>query len=367
MKTGFVWHERYMWHDTARGTGSISTSEWLQPGIASENAETKRRARNLLEVSGLLAELVPVAPSMPPESAVLRFHTQEYVDRVKELSADQGGDAGDGATPFGAGGFEIAMLAVGGAIAAVDAVLDGTVDNCYALVRPPGHHARAHEGVGYCIFGNTALAAMHARAERGLDRVAIVDWDVHHGNGTQDAFYENPGVLTISLHQERSFPKDSGTVEERGAGTGSGYNINIPLPPGSGVGAYGYALEQIVLPALTQHEPELVLVACGFDANAADPLGRMMLHSDGYREMTTTLKEFTEGNDARLVMIHEGGYSEFYVPFCAQATIEALAETTTEVVDPFLSGYSDSAGQDLQPHQRDAIDAIAAAVLPIGS
>jgi acetoin utilization deacetylase AcuC-like enzyme len=184
----------------ARGWFS-SPSPWFEPFGSGESVATKRRFKNLLDVSGLTEQLVAAKPRLATEAEIGRLHTPEYMARMKELSDGYGGEAGE-ATPFGPGGYEIALLAAGGCIAAVDAVLDGVCKNVYALVRPPGHHAEANRGRGFCMFGNTALAAMHARQTRGLARVAVVDWDVHHGNGTQAAFYNDPSVLTISLHQD---------------------------------------------------------------------------------------------------------------------------------------------------------------------
>jgi acetoin utilization deacetylase AcuC-like enzyme len=258
--------------------------------------------------------------------------------------------------PFGAGAFEIACLAAGGVMTAVDAVLDGDVDNCYALVRPPGHHAEASRGRGFCIFANVALAVLHARAARGVDRVAVVDWDVHHGNGTQDAFYAHPDVLTISIHGDNHYPQGRGGVEENGTGAGAGACINVPLPHGSGVGAYVAAFERVVLPALRTFAPDLIIVASGLDANALDPLGRQMLHSDGYRRLTTLMLQVaSEVADGRLVLAHEGGYSAGYVPFCGLAIVETLAGVRTPVEDPFLEQLAAMGGQDLQPHQDEAI------------
>jgi acetoin utilization deacetylase AcuC-like enzyme len=169
MSTGFLWDELYAWHDTGTGSGFLSAGGLVEPEVHGENAATKRRLRNLLEVTGLLAQMTPLRARPATEEEILRLHTQEYVDGVKAMSAAGGGDAGELA-PFGAGGYEIAALAVGGAIEAVDAVLRGDVDNAYALVRPPGHHAERDLGRGFCIFGNTALAALHARQARGLGR-----------------------------------------------------------------------------------------------------------------------------------------------------------------------------------------------------
>src|SRR4029453_2704177 len=218
--------------------------------------------RNLVEVAGLFDDLVALKPRMATVDEILRFHTPVYVESIRAMSDASGGNAGE-LTPFGPGSFEIALLAAGGTIAAVDAVLDGRVRNAYALVRPPGHHAEADRGRGFCIFGNVVVAFEHARATRGLGRLAVVDWDVHHGNGTQKAFYRDPGVLTISIHQDRWYPAESGAMDERGDGPGLGYNINIPLPPGSGHGAYLSACERVVVPALRRFRPELIVVASG--------------------------------------------------------------------------------------------------------
>ena len=204
-------------------------------------------------------------------------------------------------------------------------MLRGDVDNVYALVRPPGHHAERDRGRGFCIFGNPALAAMHAREQRDVARVAIVDWDVHHGNGTEHAFYGDPTVLTISLHQDNLYPADSGRVEDNGVGAGEGCNLNVPLPPGSGNGAYAAAVERVVVPALRTFRPEIILVACGFDASMLDPFAIMMLDSRGFARMTQIVLDLAaEICDGRLAMIHEGGYSSAYVPFCGAAAIEEL-------------------------------------------
>src|SRR5262245_55254880 len=226
----------------------------VEPDRHAENPDTKRRLRNLLEVSGLLPQLVPVAPRPASEDEVLRVHGRAYLERVKKLSAENGGDAGV-LTPFGPGSYEIALLSAGGAIAAVDAVLDGRVDSAYALIRPPGHHAEADQGMGFCIFSNAAIAAQHARAARGLARVAVVDWDVHHGNGTESAFYRDPSVLAISVHQDNYFPAGRGALEDGGEGPGLGYNLNVPLPPGSGHGAYEAVFARVIAAALRSFRP----------------------------------------------------------------------------------------------------------------
>src|SRR5438309_6501192 len=356
-----------MWHDTGTAAWVMPPGLTVEPFRHIESPEGKRRLRNLVEVSGLLDHLVQLKPRPATEAEVLRLHTREYLERIKQLSAERGGDAGE-VTPFGPGSYEIALLAAGGCMAAVDAVLDGKVDNAYALVRPPGHHAERDLGRGFCIFGNTALAALHARQARGLSRVAIVDWDVHHGNGTEHAFYEDPSVLTISIHQDNNFPPGSGAITDVGSGAGEGYNINVPLPPGSGVGAYVATFERVVAPAMRAFRPELILVASGLDASAMDPLASMMMTSEGYRTLTRIMLAVAdEVCGGRLVACHEGGYSPAYVPYCGLAIIEELAGRRTGVDDPLLGLLAAFGGQEIQPHQEAVVQKaakLAAGLMP---
>lgn len=359
MTTGFVTHELYHWHNTQNWNLIFPPGLAIQPGEHVENPETKRRIRNLLEVSGLLDYLVPIKPRYATEDEVARFHTREHIARIKKMSAEGGGDA-SALTPFGAGSFEIALLAAGGTIAGMDAVLSGQVKNAYALVRPPGHHAERDIGMGFCLFGNVAIAILHARANHGLGRVVTIDWDVHHGNGTQAAFYDSDEVLTISLHQDRLFPVHSGHHAERGIGKGEGYNLNIPLPPGSGNGAYVEAFRRVVLPALDRYRPDLIVVPSGFDACAVDPMGRMMVTAEGYRQMTSMLMEAADRLcGGRLLMSHEGGYSAMYAPYCGLAVLEEMSGTRTHVNDPW-EPHAAWGQQELQPHQAAMIDDAAA-------
>jgi acetoin utilization deacetylase AcuC-like enzyme len=351
-----------MWHDPGSAGGPLPAGGWIEPGSHVESAETKRRFRNLVEASGLLGQLVRLEAGAAPVDAVQRVHGPDYVERIRKLSDAGGGDAGN-MTPFGGGSYEIALLAAGGVIAAVDAVLDGRVENAYALIRPPGHHAEPDSGGGFCIFNNVAIAAAHAREARGIERVAVVDWDVHHGNGTQKAFYKDPSVLTISLHQDGNFPPGSGPLAENGEGAGAGANINVPLPAGSGQGAYVAALERVVLPALRRHAPGVVIVACGFDASGMDPLGQMLLHSESYRRLTELiLAGAAQVCGGRVVFAHEGGYSPFIVPFCGLATVETLAGIRTEVVDPYLPVLVAMPGQELLPHHEAVVTRAAALI-----
>ncbi|MCP5199782.1 MAG: class II histone deacetylase [Gammaproteobacteria bacterium] len=357
MPTGFVFHELYLWHNTGNLAGVMPYGNPVEPYEHAENPDTKRRIRNLMAVSGLLDQVTEIKPRPATEAEVLRVHTRTHLEHIRGLNDSLGVDAGV-FTPMGRGSYDIALLAAGGVIEAVDAVLDGRLANAYALVRPPGHHAMPELAMGFCIFCNGAIAGRHALDVRGLQRIAYVDWDVHHGNGTQAAFYDDPRALTISVHQDRCFPHNSGFLHENGEGEGAGYNINVPLPPGSGVGAYEAVFDRVVLPALEKYRPELVFVPSGFDAGAYDPLGRQMMTSEGYRVLTRKLMRFADACcGGRLVMCHEGGYSAPTVPFFAHAVIETLAGVDTGLVDPFQAILGNMGQQELQPHQDGLIRA----------
>lgn len=356
-QTGFFWHERCFWHDIGAIGVFSAPGEFMQPQPASESPESKRRLKNLLEVSGLIDELDVRKPLPASREDLTRFHTLRYLDELEAGDRDRGGNAGECA-PYLPGSLASARQSAGLAIAAVEAVATGELSSAYALCRPPGHHAEADRGRGFCLLANIPVAVMRARALGQVGRVAILDWDVHHGNGQQLAFERDPEVFTLSLHQAGNYPLDTGFFPEQGVGAGEGANLNLPLPPGCGIGAYAYAMSELVLPALEAFEPELIVVACGYDACAKDPLGKMLLNSAAFADMTRQLKALAQRLcNGRLVMVHEGGYSEGYVPFCGHAVIQALAGSATTVVDPQNAEIAAWAYQDLQPHQRDLIDA----------
>jgi acetoin utilization deacetylase AcuC-like enzyme len=357
-RTGWVWHERYAWHDARGLLDSLGREALFEPEPSLESGNTKRRMRNLIDASGLLGRLIAIAPRTARDEELASVHAPDYINRVRVDSEALGGDAG-GFTPFGRWTYDIAALAAGGCLSAVDAVLSGAADNAYALVRPPGHHAGPLGGCGYCVFSNVALAAMHLRRVGCLERVAIVDWDVHHGNGTQAAFWMDSTVLTVSLHQEDLFPPGSGTIQEVGDGDGAGTNINVPLPAGSGRAAYLAALDRVVLPALSRFQPDFILVACGLDASMNDPLGRMNLTSECFALMTGRIKRAAASLCGdRLVLCHEGGYSSAYVPYCGLAIVERLADVKTDVVDPWTSDARRVRALPLRAHEAEAIEAV---------
>ncbi|ETK71338.1 hypothetical protein F441_21891 [Phytophthora nicotianae CJ01A1] len=360
MKVGYVFDERYLWHRP----WSQQYSSLVEPFRHWESPETKRRFHSLLAVSGLLDQLVTIKPLIATKAQLERVHTRRYVEKMERLSArEEGGNAGEEA-PFSQFAFDIAQLSAGGVLAAVDAVMDGRVNTAYALTRPPGHHAVADRGMGFCLLNNVAISAKHLLETytTRIKRIAIVDYDVHHGNGTQEAFYDDNRVLFVSLHQANNYPADSGAIIERGEGKGLGSNINLPLPPGSGSGAYEYAFKSVVVPALESFKPDFVLVSSGFDASYADPLAAMILSSSVFRFMAHELSEAAKRLcGGRIVFAHEGGYSETYVPFCGAAVIEELLgiqDADKQIKDPFLDEVERWEYQELQEHQRKVVDTV---------
>ena len=356
-RTGWIFAEHYLWHDTQRYNLIIAPGLTVQPGEHAENEETKRRFNNLMEVSSLSDILVRIKPRLATRDELLRFHTPGHLDMLDSLCKAGGGLAG-AKTPVGAASFEIAKLAVGGVLNAVDAVMTGKIDNAYVLCRPPGHHADADAAYGFCLLANGVLGVKHAQEIHGVRRVAVVDWDVHHGNSAETAFYDDPNILTISIHQDNLFPPQRGQKEDTGSASGYGSNINIPMPAGSGSAAYRAAFDRIIQPALDRFAPEIIFVASGFDASAMDPLGHMMLASSDYAYMMRGIQHVADQHcKGRIVATHEGGYSAAYVPYCGLAVLEALSGHMTGIEDPFLNQISNYGGQQLAPHQDDAINA----------
>lgn len=355
--TAFICHESYFWHNAGDGALFEPAGGYLQANGSVESPESKRRFKNLLERSGLINQLVQITPISATNEQLRYWHTQRHIDHVKTLSDGQGGDCGDSAI-VGVGSYEIACLAAGGAITAVKTVVESdTIDRAYVLTRPPGHHAEEDRGMGFCLFNNVVIAARYAQKALGIQKIVIIDWDAHHGNGTEDAFYEDDSVLFISLHQDNLEPIGRGKPEQQGTGTGRGYTLNIPLPPASGDAVYQYAFEQIVIPAVDRFEPELILISAGQDASIFDPLARMMVSVAGYRTMTHMVKTLADKHcQGRVVALHEGGYCPVYVPFCSHAIVEVLAGVTTDVKDPFIYALAGTGYDKLQPHQRTAVD-----------
>lgn len=355
-RVGLAFEEEYFWHEWPLDFGPM-----VEPGFQFETPEPRRRLLSLLRKLGLTDLTEWLRASDIARDDLLRVHGKEYIDSVASANAT-GGYAGE-FTPFGPGGYDIARLSVGGVHASIDAVISGKVDRAFALVRPPGHHAERDTGRGYCIFANIAVAVEKARVERGVGRVAVVDWDVHHGNGTQSIYYDDPDTLTISIHQDALYPDDSGTIGERGGPEARGSCVNIPLPAGSGRGAYLHAWDEVVAPVVRQFKPDLLVIACGFDASGFDPNARMLLSSDSFRQLTRRAIHLAEQTcEGRLVMAQEGGYSPLHVPLCGAAVIEELLGVEGRLVDP-AAYLDDLPDQALMPHQQERIAQVVAGVL----
>lgn len=342
MTTGFFWDESCFWHGGGNYANMMPVQGLVQPmvnGGLPESPESKRRFKNLLDITGLSRELAMQGAVPASREDLLRVHPAVMLDHFKAMSDAGGGEIGL-RCPFGAGGYEIAAQSVGLSMGALSSVLRGELRNAYALSRPPGHHCTQDQPMGFCLMANIAIA-IEAALEGGLaKRVAVLDWDVHHGNGTEAIFYERADVMTISIHQENNFPIDKGSFEDRGSGAGEGFNLNIPLPPGAGHNSYLEAMEHIALPQLRAYAPDVIIIACGFDAALIDPLGRMMATVDTFRQMTKQVMHLADDIcDGRLVMSHEGGYSEAYVPFCGHAVMQELSGSRIDAPDPMAALY----------------------------
>jgi acetoin utilization deacetylase AcuC-like enzyme len=335
--TGLIYDSRFLDHDTGLALVSATVpadSVWEpQPHVASPRLVS--RAYSLLNRTGLLSQLVEVPTRPATTEDIERIHSAAHVQHIREVSLAGGAEAGEYA-PASRETYDVAVLAAGGALAGVDAVVEGRVRNLYALLRPPGHHATPDKAMGFCYFNNVAVAARYAQQQHGMERIAILDWDVHHGNGTQAAFYDDQSVLFISLHQEDWYPTGEGLVDDVGRGAGAGYTINVPLPAGTGNAGYLAAIERIVSPAIRRFAPELILVSAGQDPSGVDPLARMAVSADGFRSMAAAVAALADGVCAgRLVACHEGGYSEGYAPVCTWAVIEGLSGIRTPHDDPY--------------------------------
>ena len=334
---GQVFSHRYLQHNPGFlqiATPNSPVGPWVEPDLHPSNHRLVMRTQQLVDLSGLSERLVAIAPRMATDDEILAYHSEAYLDRLRQLDAAGGGEAGDGAL-MGPGSLEIARLAAGGVMAAVDAVMAGPTRRIFANVRPPGHHAMRDRGMGYCILGNVALAALYARNAYGLSRVLVLDWDVHHGNGTQDAFSDDPGVLFVSVHQDDHYPAGWGAAGDVGAGEGTGFTVNLPLPAGSGNATYRAAFDRVILPIIAEYAPELIIVSAGQDASIRDSNGRMYLLVDSYRWLTQAVIDAADASaGGRLVIAQEGGYSESYGPYCTFAIIATLAGEAGLIQDP---------------------------------
>ena len=294
-KTGLVYHPAYLEHDMGMG----------HP----ESPNRLRAIMKQLEQSGTMARLTRIEPRQAEDEWITRVHTPSYVASLAKQAPSSGRVSLDPDTSMSPGSLTAAYLAAGGALAAVDAIMAKEVDHVFCAVRPPGHHAEASRAMGFRLFNNVAIAARYAQKKHGLARVLIVDWDVHHGNGTQHSFEDGPTVLYFSTHQYPHYP-GTGRESERGRGAGEGYTINVPMEAGEGDEEFLRIFQDVLVPAADEFKPDFVIISAGFDAHKDDPLASMGLTEEGYAELTGIVagiaKTYAQG---RILSSLEGGYN----------------------------------------------------------
>jgi acetoin utilization deacetylase AcuC-like enzyme len=317
MDAAYVYHPLYLEHN--------------QPSHP-ENAGRLERILHTMEEQGLLPRVSLLEPRAATEDELLRVHTQRHIADVKRV-AEGGGGHMDMDTYVSPRSFEAALMAAGGVTRAVEGVLSGEIANAFALVRPPGHHATRGRAMGFCLFNNVAIAAQAALAEEGIDRVFIADFDVHHGNGTQDSFAEDPDVFYFSTHQYPYYP-GTGAMREVGRNAGVGTLLNVPLPPHVGDRGYAEIFGELVWPLAERFSPDLVLVSAGYDGHWSDPLAHMDLSLTGYahlqQELVRMAGQLCRG---RIVFTLEGGYQLEALAYGVSNAIYAMLGEDT-VVDP---------------------------------
>jgi acetoin utilization deacetylase AcuC-like enzyme len=273
------------------------------------------------------------APAVPRE-VLEAVHPRAYVEEIERVSAEGGGmlDLDTVASP---GSFEAALHAAGGPVHAVDALLDGNAGPAFCALRPPGHHAEPARAMGFCLFNNVAVAARFALDAYGVERVLVLDWDVHHGNGTNDIFYATDQVLYASIHESPLYP-GTGALSDSGAGEGEGFTVNLPVPGGSGHEEWLALVQHVVAPVARAYSPGLLFVSAGFDAHRDDPLATCELTEDTYAAMAATMRTLAEELGVPLVIVLEGGYDLDALARSVAATMEAAAGDAVPVVAPLV-------------------------------
>jgi acetoin utilization deacetylase AcuC-like enzyme len=304
-------------------TGCVCDPRYADHEVPPGHPERPERIEALLDLMRRYRRegIVPVAPRAATVEEISSNHDRRYVERVR-ATAGQPFVVFDGDTTAYAASYETALLAAGGLLELIDRVMTGEADNGFAMVRPPGHHAESDRAMGFCFFNNAAVGARYLRTKHKLERILVVDWDVHHGNGTQRSFYADKHVLYLSLHQYPHYP-GTGAANEAGVGDGLGYTVNVPFPGGYGDDEYAAAFRRIVEPIGRQFAPQFVLVSAGFDAHRRDPLSQMRVSTEGYAAMTRSVLDIArEAAGGKCVAVLEGGYD-----------LEALAESVSAVLD----------------------------------
>jgi len=314
MKVGLVYDPIYLTHDTGQHV---------------ENARRLEAIVSHLEQTGLKQQLTPIKPRPATIEELSLVHHEQYISHIQEV-AQRGGGWLDMDTVMSPNSYNAAVYAAGGAIKATELVMNGEIASAFALVRPPGHHATPWQAMGFCLFNNVAIAAKYAVARYKLEHILIIDFDVHHGNGTQEILYDDPQVLYVSTHQYPFYP-GTGRIEETGTGAGKGTTVNIPLPSGCGDAEYEQVFEQVIVPVAKRFKPQLILVSAGYDLHWADELALMQVSVTGFARMVKIIKELAdELCNGRLVFSLEGGYNLNALAASVKATLNVLLGNTIE-------------------------------------
>lgn len=295
-------------------TGLLLDLEFCEHDPGDHHPEAPGRIQAIEEElisTGLAEKCEALAMRSATDDEVRLAHTDGYVKKVvAEIDGSGSGQLSTGDTSYGPDSLDVARHATGGLLNAVDGVIEGKFDNAFCAVRPPGHHATSDRGMGFCIFNNAAVAARYAQKKHGIERVAIIDWDVHHGNGTQDIFYSDGSVFYFSTHQSPWYP-GTGAKDETGSGDGRGTTLNVPLPAGCGMDEIGAAFRGSFTAKMKDFKPDLVIISAGFDSRLGDPLGQLTLSDDDFAALTKILLEMAgEFAEGRLVSVLEGGYNQ---------------------------------------------------------